>query len=155
MLYCNTAIVAATRRASSRRWGALGAQQAQPWALRRAWASGRAQQAAGRAGVGRSGARGVQAGTRAGVGAAGRGRARGAARQGARARRQLGYRRARGRAQQAWARGALGVGAWGAGRGRTGSVAWALGGRPGCLGWPGLCTWCTRPFLALVDSVFS
>ena len=34
-------------------------------------------------------------------------------------------------------------------------VAWALGARPGRLGCPGLCTWCTRPFLARFDSVFS
>ena len=41
-------------------------------------------------------------------------------------------RRAR-RGSWAWARGARGLG-----------VAWALGARPGRLGWPGLCTRCTR-----------
>ena len=47
MLYCNTATVAATRRAGIRRWGALGAQQAQAWALGRAGRQERAQQASG------------------------------------------------------------------------------------------------------------
>ena len=58
------------------------------------------------------------------------GRARGRRRGRARARRQLGGRRARGRAQQAWALGALGVDARGALPGRclgTGRAAWAPG----------------------------
>ena len=64
-----------------------------------------------------------------------------------------------------WAEGALAIGR--SRRGRTGRWAWARGGlgvgprgaRPGgwarSLGWPGLCTWCTQPFLARFDSVFS
>ena len=59
---------------------------------------------------------------------------------GARSRRRaLGVRTSR-RARQ----GAAGVGARGAGRGRADSAAWALGARPGRLGWPRLCTRCTR-----------
>ena len=103
----------AGERAGARAGRAWGAQVAAGrWAL----VSGRWQE--------RTGAQAAAArarGARAGVGAAGRGRARGAAWQGARARRQLGGKRARGRAQQAWARG---LGAW-AGL--------------------GLCTRCTRP----------
>ena len=71
-------------------------------------------------------------------------RARQAAGSRRRARGACGRASARGRAQQAWARGALGVGARGAGRGRTRRAAWALGARPRRLGWPGLCTRCTR-----------
>ena len=62
------------------------------------------------------------------------GRARGHRRGRVWARGQLGGRRARGRAQQAWASGALGVGARGALLGRCLGVAWALGAQPGLSG---------------------
>ena len=82
-------------------------------------------------------------------------------------------RRSRGRWARSWALGERGergrarqvAGRWRAGHGRAGTghserttagvrgarglgagrTAWALGARPGCAGWPGLCTWCTRP----------
>ena len=84
------------------------------------------------------------------TGAGARGRARRAC--GRQARKQAlgaGGRRARGAARRGCvgARGAQGRGRAGqhaAGRGRR--AAWALGARSGVLlGWPGLCTWCTRP----------
>ena len=116
----------AGERAGARAGRAWGAQVAAGrWAL----VSGRWQE--------RTGAQAAAArarGARAGVGAAGRGRERGAAWQGARARRQLGGKRARGRAQQAWARG-LGV-AWAPGL--------ALGCALGALG----------PFSIRFDSFF-
>ena len=99
-----------------------------------------------------AGARGWRADGRAGRVGAGRGRRR------SRGRRQ---RRAGAQAlgQQALGRQALGRAGARQGervRGARGlGVAWALGARPGRLGWPGLCTWCTRPFLARFDSVFS
>ena len=103
----------------------MGAQQAQAWAL------GHARGA--RTGARRTDGQALGVQGRAGrlwAQAAGTGereernsRARGA-------RRQLGGRRARGRAQQAWARSALGVGARGVGPGRglgAGRATWAPG----------------------------
>ena len=54
---------------------------------------------------------------------------------------------ARGREQQVGAVGARHWGARGAGaaRSRGARAAQVLGERPGRAGWPGLCTWCTRP----------
>ena len=88
------------------------------------------------------------------LGAGGRWQAAGASARGVRngrargAHRQLGGRRARGRAQQAWARGALGVGARGAwlGRWARGLGAWA--GQDCALGAPDLI------FKPVFDSVF-
>ena len=84
-------------------------------------------EARGRAGAGRAGARVAQG---AGAGAGRRRQARARAGSGT-----------AGRARQ----GAADVGTRGAGGGRAGRVAWALGARPRRLGWPGLCTRCTRP----------
>ena len=101
----------------ARRWlGALGAQQAQ------AWRAGRAGVARGR-GAGALG--GMGAGALGGTGAG----ARGAGARG-RAAWRAGGRRADG--------GARGARAERAGQGRLGGrrAAWALGARPGRLGWP-------------------
>ena len=93
-------------------WACVGERaRAQAWALAGAHEASRRQQRA----------RGAQTGARAGLGAEGRGRARGAARQGARA----AGRQARARQGSRPGRGL------GAGR-----AAWALGARPGRLGWP-------------------
>ena len=113
MLYCNTVTVAATRRAG--RW-ALAGRALCVLACVRAWARGRALQAAGRASVGRSGRAGVRSGMagragRAGVRSGTAGRA--------------------GRAGS-WAAGARGK-VWQAlGRARQGTT----GARAGCAGWP-------------------
>ena len=122
------------------------------------WGAGESAGARGRAAarrwLGAQGARGARGARRRACGAGSWARRHGA---------QWTRRRASGTAGRAgsWATGARAAGrsrlgragrwAWACGLG----VAWALGARPRRLGWPGLCTWCTRPFLARFDSVFS